>query len=154
MLPKKYLQCFSSIFLFSSKEILLDINVINIYIIKKNRIFKAMKFMFCSFHIAKHYNFFIHHLQNVHNEKLFHIFHLISILQYMHSFTFVNSINNTTIVNTAYVQNNNIFQLSKRKRTFSSFVTTDFKKRRNRNKTPLKNETKLTGIFAFLVIKL
>ena len=153
MLPKKYLQCFSSIFLFSSKEILLDINVINIYIIKKNRIFKAMKLMFCSFHIAKRYNFFIHHLYNVYNEKLFHIFHLISILQYMPSFTFGNSINNTTIINTMNVQNNNIVQLFKRKRTFSSFVTTDYKERRNRNKTQLKNETKLTGIFAFLVIK-
>ena len=153
MLPKKYLQCFSSIFLFSSKEILLDINVINIYIIKKNRIFKAMKLMFCSFHIAKRYNFFIHHLCNVYNEKLFHIFHLISILQYMHSFTFGNSINNTTIINTMNVQNNNIVQRFKRKRTFSSFVTTDYKERRNRNKTQLRNKTKLTGIFSFLVIK-
>ena len=153
MLPKKHLQCFSSIFLFSSKEILLDINVINIYIIKKNRIFKAMKLMFCSFHIAKRYNFFIHHLCNVYNEKLFHIFHLISILQYMHSFTFGNSINNTTIINTMNVQNSNIVQLFKRKRTFSSFVTTDYKERRNRNKTQLRNKTKLTGIFSFLVIK-
>ena len=40
------------------------------------------------------------------------------------------------------------------RRLFSSFLTQDFKKQQNRNETSLKNETKLTGIFAFLVIKL
>ena len=40
------------------------------------------------------------------------------------------------------------------KRISSLFVTADFKKRQNRNETPLENGTKFTGIFAFWVIKL
>ena len=41
-----------------------------------------------------------------------------------------------------------------RKILFNTFVTPDFKKRQNRNETSLKNETKFTGIFASLMIKL
>ena len=47
----------------------------------------------------------------------------------------------------------NLFALSE-KQTFSSFVSPDFKKRQNRNKTSLKTGTKFTGIFASLVLKL
>ena len=46
------------------------------------------------------------------------------------------------------------FLLFQSKILFSSFVTPDFKKRKNRNETSLKNGTKLTGIFASLMIKL
>ena len=47
-----------------------------------------------------------------------------------------------------------IFLLFRRERLFSLFVTPDFKKGQNWNETPLKNGTKFTGIFAFLMIKL
>ena len=46
------------------------------------------------------------------------------------------------------------FLLFKRRRLFNSFVTSNFKKRKNRNETPFKNQTKFNGIFAFLLSKL
>ena len=51
------------------------------------------------------------------------------------------------------INNSDFYPLSEKK-TFSPFVTPDFKKRQNRNETSLKNGTRFIGIFASLMRKL
>ena len=51
------------------------------------------------------------------------------------------------------INNSDFFALSEKK-TFSPFVTPDFKERQNRNETSLKNGTRFIGIFTSLVRKL